>query len=99
MQLFSARIFIRVTRGSAFILILIPCRIQIHYIVSSSQTSFRLVVWNVKSVLLNSTIPLSKEEFSDVNLVPENNIIYTNYNVNSNVKLQCFSEQVMTMNE
>lgn len=36
---------------------------------------------------------------SDVNLVPENNIIYTNYNVNSNVKLQCFSEQVMTMNE
>ena len=69
MQLFSARISIRVTRGSAFILILIPCRIQIHYVVSSDQTSFRLVVWNVKSVLLNNTIPLSKEEFSDVNLV------------------------------
>lgn len=36
---------------------------------------------------------------SDVRLVKGENMIYTNYRGNSNVKLQCFSDHVITMNE
>lgn len=36
---------------------------------------------------------------SDVRLVKGENVIYTNYRGNSNVKLQCFSDHVITMNE
>lgn len=36
---------------------------------------------------------------SDVRLVKEENAIYTNYRGNSNVKLQCFSDHAITMNE
>lgn len=36
---------------------------------------------------------------SDVSLVKEENAIYTNYRGNSNVKLQCFSDHAISMNE
>ena len=69
MQSFSTRTFIRVKRGNAVAMIWITYRIQIHYIVSSEQTAFRLLVWNVKSLVLNNTIPLSQKDYSDITLV------------------------------
>lgn len=44
-------------------------RIQLHYVVSCSQDSFILMVHGPNSVVLTSTIPLGKGDYSSINLV------------------------------